>query len=219
MVKRMVKRMLKRMKKKEVKKADTMKGDKKGDKKDDNVTKRDDQKMIKSWISEFSIVYRDLVSRRYLEWKPGEKCYNNAAQFYASVGDVDTALQIFNENPVKVHDAPLVCIMLTLVFQNRIDEALQIANKIRETEDIRAGAGYVAAYLASNDKAKLKDYLQSLPDIEIKYCRTHFGIESRKKLLIETLTEIASEKTLNAKLQQLMEKILSPPQITLTVAT
>jgi len=217
MKKRMVKRMLKRMKKKDVKKADTMKGDKK----DDKVTKRDDQKVIKSWISEFSIVYRDLVSRRYLEWKPGEKCYNNAAQFYASVGDVDTALQIFNENPVKVQDAPLVCIMLSLVFQNRIDEALQIANKIRETstEDIRAGAGFVAAYLASNDKAKLKDYLQSLPDIEIKYCRSHFGIESRKKLLVETLTEIASEKTLNPKLQQLMEKILSPPQITLTVAT
>jgi len=214
MKKRMVKRMLKRMKKKDVKKADTMKGDKK----DDKVTKRDDQKVIKSWISEFSIVYRDLVSRRYLEWKPGEKCYNNAAQFYASVGDVDTALQIFNENPVKVQDTPLVCIMLTLVFQNRIEEALQIANKIRETADIRVEAGFVAAYLASNDKSKLKDYLQSLPDIETKYCRTHFGIESRKKLLIETLTEIASEKTLNPKLQKLMEKILSP-QITLRVAT
>jgi len=161
------------------------------------------KKLLSLWLSEFSQVYRDLLSKRFLEWKPGFHTYNPAARLYASVGDIDTAIKILEETKVDLCKYTIRPLMLSLVFHDRANEALNLSKTTFKCKRIEAGS--IAAYLALKDKQGLKKYIQGLTELSIIHCQTHFGKEERKKLLIETLTEIAQEKPLQEEITKYLE--------------
>jgi len=105
------------------------------------------------WLNDFTQVFRELLSNRYPEWKADGESYALGVRFYASIGDINNALDIYKSFPEIDNKIAIRDIMLSLVYKNRALEALEFKEKFTH-KSIQEEQALIAVYLALNDKEK-----------------------------------------------------------------
>jgi len=165
-------------------------------------------KRVHLWLVDFNRSFKELLANRYPEWKADDYSYSLGVRFYSSVGDINPALEMFKSNPGIDQSLAVRDIILSLLYHNRAKEAIEFKDKFRQPSTNQEQA-YVALYLTLNDKENLKTFFQNITSpIILQHCQCHFGIDTRKKLLIEVLNELKQQNSEKPEINEEVFKYL-----------